>query len=186
MTDRGKSLNKRTQNKRTTRARKTTTSRRPKKKSKFFEMKKGANLVIIWALVVLNAVLIFSLVHKIINIQTPNARLDHQQQTEPPENPMTIVIHNGCGVAGLAKMFQEKLVRHHYDIRSVGNAQDPYDNTVIIDRGKRPSEEIEQLRQLVGIKKDRVVKLSQEGYSTDVKIILGKDYSSLKIYKNNM
>lgn len=185
MTDKGKFVNKRTHNKRTTVTRKPTPAKRTKKNKKIGGLKNGFNLVIIWSLVVLNAVLIFSLVHKIVNMQTPNARMDQRHVEGPPEDPMTVLIHNGCGVPGLAKKFQDVLVKYNYDVRSVGNASDPYDNTVIIDRSKRDDGEIEELRELIGLKKDRVVKLTQDGYTTDVKIIIGKDYSSLKLYKSN-
>ena len=177
-------MNKRTQTKRTTRPRKTTPAKKPYKKKNLDGFKSKINLVIIWALVVLNGVLIFSLVHKIFNMNSMHVRIDPRPEVLP-EDPVTILIHNGCGVAGLAKTLQDILVRHHYDVRAVGNAPDPYDNTVIIDRGSRSDEEIEALRELMGLNKDKVVKLTRTGYSTDVKIILGKDYSSLKIYKAN-
>jgi hypothetical protein len=181
-------VNKRTQKKRTVQKRPVRKTSKPRKKKNTGGFKNSLNLLIIWSLVVLNGVLIFSLLHKIINMGTPNRQHDviiPGRNTEPLEDPVTVTVHNGCGVQGLAGRFQAILTQYKYDVRDVGNSSDPYDKTVIIDRGTKSKQDIEKLRELMGLKKDRVIKIDRAGYKTDVKIILGKDYSNLSIYKNN-
>ncbi len=117
------------------------------------------------------------------NISTPEAQVPNTDILL--ENPVTVTVHNGCGVQGLASRFQTILTGYQYDIRTVGNSPDPYDKTVMIDRGTRSKQEINELRELMGLKKDRVIKIDRSGYKTDVQIILGKDYSTLRIYRNN-
>jgi len=182
-------VNKRTQpKKRTVQKRPVRKTSKPRKKKSSSGFKNSINLLVIWSLVVLNGVLIFSLLHKIIGMkpQTPekNAYMSNRD-LEPPEDPVTITIHNGCGVQGLAGRFQTLLTQHRFDVRTVGNSPDPYDKTVIIDRGTKSKQEIDKLRELLGLKKDRVIRIDRGGYSTDVKLILGKDYTNLKIYRNN-
>ena len=181
-------MNKRTQKKRIVQKRPVRTTSKPRRTKSAGGFKNKLNLLIIWSLVVLNGVLIFSLLHKIINMgpkNQPKNAFIADRDFEPPEDPITVTIHNGCGVQGLANRFQSLLTQYKYDVRDVGNSSDPYDKTVIIDRGIKSKEEIDTLRELMGLTKDRVIKIDRSGYKTDVKIILGKDYSTLKIYRNN-
>lgn len=182
-------MNKRTQpKKRTVQKRPVRKASKPRKKKNSGSLKNSINLLIIWSLVVLNGVLIFSLLHKIISMgsanRTPEANMPGEN-VQLLEDPVTVTIHNGCGVQGLAGRFQSILTHYSYDVRTVGNSPDPYDKTVIIDRGTKPKQEIERLRQIMGLEKDRVIRIDRGGYSTDVKIILGKDYTNLKVYRNN-
>ena len=176
-------MNKRTSKRRVTRPKATTrpkTTRR-KKKASLEGFKQKLNLVIIWSLVVVNGVLIYSLIHKLIFMQ-PN--IQYEASTEIIENPITFEILNGCGVPGIANQFSKIVQRFGHDVRIVGNAEEfGYEKTVLIDRGKRTEKEIKKVREELGLSAKRVLQIKAKGYSTDVTLILGSDYANLKSYK---
>ncbi len=179
-------MNKRTQKSRKTARTKPAARSRNAKKSKasLDAMKDKINLIVIWTLVVVNGVLISSLVHRLIGETTP------QGSVSLVENPITVEVQNGCGVAGIANQFAEIFKRSHCDVRLVGNAvvgNEPdfsYKKTVLIDRGKRKKSEIRELSRTLGLKKDRVLEIKNADYPTDVTLIVGADYDKLKAYKD--
>jgi len=153
----------------------------PKSKSAFATLKQKINLLVIWVLVVINAVLISSFVHKIVNPQ----KVPEIISSAPIVDPVKVQVLNGCGVSGIANEFSEFLQRKRYDIIEVGNAPTwDYENTVIINRERRDKKYIDKFRELIGIPKELVYPIKNDENESDVTLIIGSDYESLKIYKS--
>jgi hypothetical protein len=154
------------------------------KKSKpgITSLKNKINLLVIWLLVVINAALISSFVHKIIGSrQTP----DINTRTEIAENPVKIQVLNGCGVKGVANDFADYLQRKNYDVTDISNATTwDYGNTVIINRERRDKKIVEKFRDLIGIPKELVYPIKNDENESDLTLIIGSDYESLTIYKS--
>ena len=153
----------------------------PKNKSAFATVKQKVNLLVIWGLVVINAVLISSFIHKIV---TPQQVPDIISKT-PVVDPVKIQVLNGCGVSGIANEFSEFLQRQRYDIVEVGNAPTwDYENTVIINRERRDKKYVDKFREIIGISRELVYPIKNDEIDSDITLIIGSDYESLKIYKS--
>ncbi|MBN1996455.1 LytR C-terminal domain-containing protein, partial [candidate division KSB1 bacterium] len=69
-------------------------------------------------------------------------------------------------------------------IARVDNADDDNNQlTILIDRERSKKSDIKQLCELIGLKDDRVICVQSESTEADVTLILGKDYESLKSYR---
>ncbi|HPG38351.1 MAG TPA: LytR C-terminal domain-containing protein [bacterium] len=153
-----------------------------KSKSGFASLKPRLNLVVIWLLVVINAALISSFIHKIVGSrQTP----DIITNTQVPDNPVKIQVLNGCGVSGVANDFADYLKRRNYDVTEIGNTPTfDYKSTVIINRERREKKYVDKFRELIGIPKDLVYPLKSDENEADLTLIIGSDYETLEIYKS--
>ena len=152
-----------------------------KNKSAFAELKPKVNLLVIWGLVVINAVLISSFIHKIVTPQ----QVPDIISTTPIVDPVRVQVLNGCGVSGIANEFSEYLQQQRYDVIEVGNAPTwDYENTVIINRERRDKKYIDKFREIIGISKDLVYPIKNDENDSDITLIIGSDYESLRIYKS--
>ena len=153
----------------------------PQNKSVFAPLKQKINLLVIWGLVVINAVLISSFIHKIVTPQ----QIPEIISTTPIVDPVRVQILNGCGVSGIANEFSEYLQRQRYDVVEVGNAPTwDYENTVIINRERRDKKYINKFREIIGISKELVYPIKNDENESDITLIIGSDYESLKIYNS--
>lgn len=153
-----------------------------RKKTSSGSLKPRINLVVIWLLVVINAALISSFVHKIAGMHhTP----DIITNTQVPDNPVKIQVLNGCGVSGVANEFADFLKRRNYDVTEVGNTPTfDYKSTVIISRERREKKTVDKFRDLIGVPKDLVYPLKSDENEADLTLIIGSDYETLTIYKS--
>jgi len=136
--------------------------------------------VAVWALVAVNAVLLASMVHRLL---TPSGS-DDLNLKKVMEDPVEVEVLNGCGVPGIANTFGEFLVKNKYDVVKRANAPTKdYQKSVLIDRGKRERKQIDKLREKLGLSKDRVLPIEAPDALADATLILGADYESLKSYK---
>ncbi len=170
---------------RTVRKRKTT-PRKPvkktttrKKKTSLINLKKTLNSVFIWALVVVNVVLIASMIQKMI----PRQQAPELSSEAELGEQLKVEVLNGCGVNGIANTFKEILQNQNYDVVYVGNA-DSYDyaKSVVIDRGRRSEKDIKKFCKFLGVR--NAVKIKNSDLQVDVRFIIGADYSTLKAFKN--
>ena len=151
----------------------------PTKKSSIasnFQLKIKPSTIAIYLLVFVNSVLIFSSAHKLfrkaVDVSIPAAE----------ESPLRIEVLNGCGVSNVANKFSNNLAYHNYQVVGAENADHyNYEHTILIDLGCDKDKSIEKLRKDLGIGKDDVYLLREES-DADVRIIVGKDYQSLKIF----
>ena len=138
-------------------------------------------MVVIWALVVVNAVLISSFVHKLL---TPQTQIPAATEY-PITDPIKVQVLNGCGVSGIANEFAEFLQQKRYDVVDVDNALNwDYEKTVIINRERQDHRQIEKFRDLIGIDPELVYKIRNDEVESDITLIIGSDYESLKVYRS--
>lgn len=104
----------------------------------------------------------------------------------PPEVPATrpirVEILNGCGVAKLASEYADLLRSRGYDVRDTRNADNTnYQYTLIYDRTQIRGQ-VGKLGSMMGIKSGNTfVRANPQLVDVDLTIILGKDYSTLKL-----
>ena len=95
-----------------------------------------------------------------------------------------ISILNGCGEPGVAKQFAEYFQNNNFEIVFVGNADSyDYNETTLINHEKVPKKRISKLQKEIGIKENRLIDLPGADSVGDVKLIIGKDYKNLKLFK---
>ena len=141
-----------------------------------FSLNIKPSTVAIYLLVFVNSVLIFSSAHKLfqkaVDVSIPAVE----------ESPLRIEVLNGCGVSNVANKLSNNLTYHNYQVVGAGNADHwNYEHTILIDLGCDKEKSIEKLRKDLGIGKDDVYLLREEA-DADVRIIIGKDFQSLKIF----
>ena len=138
-------------------------------------------LLLIWILVVINAVLLSSMVQRLIATggETPPGSMFTMQE------PLKVEVLNGCGITGLANEFAELLRRKECNVVNVDNAEDfNYQKTIIIDHGRRESRNIEKFREIVGLDEDRVLLIRSQQSEAELSLIIGADYEQLKAFRS--
>ena len=149
--------------------------RRNKKSSWALNLNLRPSTIAIYAIVFFNCVLIISAGTKLF--QKVDASIEVQD-----EQPLKIEVQNGCGVNGIATKITNNLTYQNYLVVSKGNADHwNYEQTILIDLGCDKEKSIEKLCKDIGIQKNDVYLLREES-DADVRLIIGKDYQSLKIF----
>ncbi len=129
----------------------------------------------IYLLVFINSVLIISSANKIFRLSVGAKIPDQGDQL------LMVEVQNGCGVSGIATRIGSKLPVKYYEIVSTGNADHwNYEHTTLIDLKGDKKGAVERLRKELGISKDFVYTI-KEPSKADVRLIIGKDYESLKL-----
>lgn len=143
--------------------------------------KKQFNMLLVWLLVVVNVGLIVFLVRRIF---IGNSALPSTTEVMS-EDAVTVEVLNGCGTTGVANVFADLLRQKKYDVVNIENAESfDYEKSVILDRGKRDQRQVDQVRSLLGISRDRVLKMESATSQCDLTFIVGSDYKDLKSYRN--
>jgi len=159
-----------------------TRSKSKKTKGGLFDfLKRKMTLMVIWILVVINAILLSSLVQRLI------ATGDHTPQGSmvTMQEPLKVEVLNGCGITGLANEFAEYLRRKECNVVNVDNAEDfDYLKTIIIDRGRRESRNVKKFRELIGLDEDRVLLIRSQESESEISLIVGSDYEELKAFRS--
>ncbi|MBN1465521.1 LytR C-terminal domain-containing protein [candidate division KSB1 bacterium] len=131
--------------------------------------------IAIYAIVFFNCVLIISAGTKLF--QKVDASIEVKD-----EEPLKIEVQNGCGVNGIATRMTNNLAYLKYQVVGKGNADHwNYEQTILIDLGSDKEKSIEKLCKDIGIQRNDVYLLREES-DADVRLIIGNDYQSLKIY----
>lgn len=135
--------------------------------------------LLVWGMVVLNVVLLGSLAKQLLRPGGIGGRIK-----DPVQNSTTIEVANGCGVSGIANTFAEALRSKNYDVVGVGNADSfDYETSVVIDRGRIDRDEVEKIASLLGVSKDRILRIENQTAQSDVEFIIGADYKSLRAFR---
>lgn len=135
--------------------------------------------LLVWGMVVLNVVLLGSLAKQLLRPGGITGGINH-----PTQNTTTIEVANGCGTAGIANTFAEALRSKNYDVVGVGNADSfDYETSVLIDRGRIDRDEVEKIASLLGVSKDRILRIENQTAQSDVEFIIGADYKSLRAFR---
>ncbi|MDZ7369943.1 MAG: LytR C-terminal domain-containing protein [candidate division KSB1 bacterium] len=140
------------------------------------------SLIFIYLLVAVNLVLIFSSAKSIF--QKAQIGSIPPSSIKGDQSVLTLEIQNGCGVAGIAKRVETNLAGKPYQVIGTGNADHwNYEHTTLIDLKGTNKAAIERLRKEIGIDKEYVFQVKESGKDqVDARLIIGKDYSSLKIF----
>lgn len=146
------------------------------------QIKNKISSVIVWALVVVNFVLIASLVHRLLTQYRKTPQVQIIEQSDPD-----IEVLNGTSVNGLAKAFADYLRLQKFDVVKVDNAESHnYRTTKVIDlKSARPRQKSQAKRvaQELGVDPSKVLTMLDEASQADVRVILGADYVNLKAYQ---
>ncbi len=98
--------------------------------------------------------------------------------------PIEVQVLNGSGTDGLASECRNYLRTLDYDVVGEGNAEDfHFESTIIIDR-KGKIRNAEKVAYALNVPYDNVIQQINDYLYLDVTIIIGKDYKSLKPFKN--
>ncbi len=143
-------------------------------------VKKNLKTIMIWGLVVINVVLLGSLARKILQpFGGPGGHID-----QPVANATTVQVLNGCGAQGVANVFADALRQKRYDVVGVGNADTfDYETSVLINRGRVESREVEKIASILGVPKDRILVIESQTSQSDVELIIGADYRDLRAFR---
>mgnify|MGYP005847228859 CR=1 FL=1 len=135
------------------------------------------SMIAIYVLVFVNSVLIISSAHKLFK-KTVEVSIKEPGR----EEALTVEVQNGCGVSGIAARIGNNLTAKNYRVVGKGNADHfNYEKTTLIDLHGNNKTAVERLRKDLGIAKDLVYQVT-ENSDADVRLIIGKDHQSLKIY----
>lgn len=101
-----------------------------------------------------------------------------------------VEVLNGCGGQGIAKFLSDQLRKYNYDVINSGNYLEggklkwDVEKTRLIDQIGN-IEQARKLGELMGIDYAQVESFENPSPIADITIVIGKDYSSLTIFKEN-
>ncbi len=103
----------------------------------------------------------------------------------PEPGQIHIQVLNGCGAADLAKTTLKALRQRGFDVLAAADAKShDYSKTLVIARSETPFSELaaKLVANSLGISADQIsIEKDPNLVDTDVTLILGKDYKSLKL-----
>jgi len=114
-------------------------------------------------------------------------------QLSPVPRKVQVEVLNGCGEKGVAKVVTDKLKQNDFDVINSGNyvqkGKINFDQplTRIIDQlstGDNKSS-ARDIARMIGVDTDLIESLQNPAPVADITIIIGKDYKSLKIFRND-
>ena len=154
----------------------------------------------IWALGLINVVLIASKVSEFFvapNETTISANAT--PQSDPPllatndpttivvpvEKPITVEVLNACGVKGLANKFTDYLRNHGFDVVNVGNYKGGFKlrRTTVIDRVSLNNENAVRVGAALGVDDKQIQPQLDDSPKLRVTVLLGRDYKKLKSFR---
>ena len=156
----------------------------PKTPAAQFDLRQNLSTIGLWALGLLNAVLIFSFVSK--HFLTG----DERQISAPAEveeavvSPLKIEVLNGCGVQGVARQWADHLHAAGFDPVTVTNyTSDNVPRTIIYDRGSNARRNGLDVAKALGLPEDYVAYQQSDKRLVAVTVIIGQDYDQFDIGK---
>lgn len=113
-------------------------------------------------------------------------RVDPIRGSNPGELSGRIIqveILNGCGIDDLASQTRNYVRDHGFDVVKVGNYEtSDLDSSMVIDR-VGDMESAQKVANVLGISRKRVLQELDSDIYLDVSIVLGKDYRSLRPFR---
>ena len=154
----------------------------------------------IWALGLINVVLIASKVSEFFvapNETTISANASPKTDGQllatkdpttivvPVEKPITVEVLNGCGVNGLAARFTDYLRNKGFDVVKVGNYEggEKLRRTTVIDRVSLNNENAAKVGEALGVENKQIQPQLDDSPKLRVTVLLGRDYKKLKSYR---
>ena len=164
--------------------RSTTTPSATRSSAAAYDLRKNLSTIGLWALGIINAVLIFSFISK--NFLSGDERQISavNEVTEAPVQALKIEILNGCGVQGLAKKWADHLRAAGFDPWNVTNfEQSNVARTMIIDRTSNARSNGLAVAEALGLPEDYVAYQASDQRQVAVTVIIGLDYERIEIGK---
>lgn len=132
----------------------------------------------LWALGIMNAILIASFVMK--HISTGDEQVLSVEENKPAVTrsaPPQLEVLNGCGVPGIAKKFADHLESAGFVPANVDNFENfNMPTTLIIDRKSKNRKNGLKIAELLGLPATAVLYQASPDRQVDVSVIIGKDY----------
>lgn len=118
--------------------------------------------------------------------QSENQSQNYQNNEKDPEEPAKIAIYNGTitiqGIAGnLANYLKENFPESKLEVTELSNADELFDETIIINNTKKYNNLTEELAKLVSAKETMLPDSEDIPQDVDILIILGKDIESTEL-----
>lgn len=148
------------------------------------ELKSRLSSIGLWALGILNVVLIFSFVSKHLLTGDERQISAEKEVSDPPSQAMKIEVLNACGVLGLARQWADHLHAAGFDPVNVTNfdhANIP--RTMIIDRLSNARTNGLAIARALGLPEDYVSFQASDERMVVASVIIGQDYPRLNIAK---
>jgi len=97
---------------------------------------------------------------------------------------ITVEVLNACGVQGPTNEFTKYLRDRGFDVVNVGDYKGGFDldQTFVIDRLSRGSENALKVADVLGVNKKQVAPQMDESLGVMVTVLIGKDHKSLHVY----
>lgn len=149
-----------------------------------YDLRRNLSSIGLWALGILNAVLIFSFVSK--HFFTGNERQISSQVEvgEVPAQLIKIEVLNGCGVQGLARKWADHLHAAGFDPVNVTNFDHgDIPRTMIIDRLSNARSNGLAIARALGLPEDYVSYQTSDQRMVAVTVIIGHDYDRFEFAK---
>jgi len=146
------------------------------------DLRRNLSTIGLWALGVINAALIFSMISK--HFLTGNERMISSVDEVPElsSQPLKVEVLNGCGVQGLARKWADVLHNAGFDPVNVTNFEsDNIPRTMILDRLSNARKNGMAVAEALGLPDDFVSYQTSEQRMVAVSVIIGKDYDRLNI-----
>lgn len=116
-----------------------------------------------------------------INTATDDAEVEEEEPPSPLVHTIQIEILNGCGVNGIAKIFQSKLRENGFDVVNTenyvvkGKVFWDVDQTFVIDQ-IGVAEQAKSIAKVLGIPLNLVESRENPTAIYDISVVVGKDY----------
>jgi len=141
----------------------------------------------IWALSLVNLVLIFSLISNFFKSPdetTVSIGSAARVSAVVANDKITVQVLNACGVQGLANDVTKYLREHDFDVVDFGNYPGGFvlDKTLIFDRVSLNTENALRVAEVLNIDKKQVVSELDNSLQLSVTVMVGKDYKKLSLF----
>lgn len=141
--------------------------------------KSDSSLVLNVIIVVLSLLILFLGYSLISQLSTVFDKEITTEQVQISNQQIQIEVLNGCGVAGVADSLTEFLRNKGFDVVNKGNYSSfNVDETLLIDRSDNLPK-VKILADILGVKKNNVIKQINDQYFLDISLIVGKDYKTI-------
>ena len=116
---------------------------------------------------------------------SPNLLASAARQDTTPAKPVRVVqldVLNGCGAKGIGSKFTNYLRANGYDVVEMKNYKTFHvTETMVVDRVGN-LQTARQVAKTLGVSEKNVIQQINPDYYVDVSVIIGKDFSQLKLF----
>ena len=152
--------------------------------SSHYDLRSNLSTIGLWALGILNAVLIFSFVSKHFLTGDEHEISSPAEVDEMPAQAIKIEVLNGCGVQGLARIWADHLRAAGFDPVTVTNYEGGnVPRTMIFDRQSNARKNGLDAAKALGLPEDYVAYQASDQRLVAVSVIIGQDYDRFEISK---